>query len=207
MTAFNHDAFMSAWRGLRDRDGRRIATAEYELIMAAIAGRWRPTLGQMDEPAWMAVARKLIGTREIPGPAHTSFIAKGWARLGAAWFNDDETPWCGLFVAHCIDAAGLEYPGKGSFARAKAWLDWGRDCPPVLGAIVVFGRNGGGHVGFLAGESATNYYVLGGNQGNAVNIAPIAKARALGCRWPATLPHLTSSLPRLAGGKLSENEA
>lgn len=159
------------------------------------------------EPKWLTVARSLIGTREIPGPKHNSWIAKGWARLGAGWFNDDETPWCGFFVAHCMDAAGLPYPGKGLFARAKAWLEWGKASQPVLGAVVVFGREGGGHVGFLAGESATYFYVLGGNQGNAVTITPIAKSRALGFRWPASLPAGTMPLPAMSGGTVSRNEA
>lgn len=159
------------------------------------------------EPRWLDVARGLLGTREIPGPTHSGFIAKGWARLGAPWFNDDETPWCGFFVAHCIDAAGFPYPRRGLFARARAWLDWGEACDPVMGAVVVFGRAGGGHVGFLVGQSATHLYVLGGNQSNAVTIAPIAKTRALGFRWPAGLPHGTVELTAMSGGAISTNEA
>lgn len=159
------------------------------------------------EPKWLSVARPLIGTKEIPGPQHNSWIAKGWARLGAGWFNDDETPWCGFFVAHCLDAAGQPYPGKGEFARAKAWLNWGKASQPVLGAVVVFGREGGGHVGFLVGESAASFYVLGGNQANAVSIMPLAKSRAIGFRWPAGLPAGTSPLPSMSGGTVSRNEA
>lgn len=209
MSAFNHDAFMREWREARLKDGAKISQTEYELVLAAISGRWRPDQAAPAavEPAWMPIARQLMGQREIPGPKHNSWIAKGWARLGAGWYNDDETPWCGFFVAHCIDAAGLPYPGRGEFARAKAWLDWGKSSQPVLGAIAVFGRDGGGHVGFLAGESASNWYVLGGNQSNAVNIAPIAKSRALGYRWPASLPAGSTPLPRMTGGTVSRNEA
>ncbi len=159
------------------------------------------------DPPWIVEGRRIIGASEIPGPKHNNWIAKGWARLGAGWFNDDETPWCGFFVAHCIDKAGLPYPKGGLFARAKAWLDWGKSCRPVYGAVVVFGREGGGHVGFLVGASTDHYYVLGGNQSNAVNITPIAKYRALGYRWPASLPIGTSPLPRMAGGTVSRNEA
>ena len=106
-----------------------------------------------------------------------------------------------------MDAVGLPYPGRGEFARAKAWLDWGKSCPAVYGAVVVFGRDGGGHVGFLVGQSATNYYVLGGNQSNAVTIAPIAKSRALGTRWPASQPLVIRTLPQMSGGAISRNEA
>lgn len=211
MSKIDHDAFMKAWRAARDADGARIAPAEYDLVMAAIAGTWVPpiTAARVAEPAWVKVARTLLGTREIPGPKHNGFIAKGWARLGASWFNDDETPWCGFFVAHCIDAAHLPIPKGGLFARARAWLDWGKACGPVPGAVVVFSRKGGGHVGFLVGESATHYYVLGGNQDNCVSIAPFNKItrKPEGFRWPASLPAPTQKLAAMSGGTVTGSEA
>lgn len=154
---------------------------------------------------WMEVARDLIGTREIPGPRHNSLIVNWWKRLGGFNFNDDETPWCGAFTAHCIDSAGLRYPKL--YPRAKAWASWGKPCPPTVGAVVVFQRPGGGHVGFLVGESPTNYYVLGGNQGNMVNITPIAKNRAIAVRWPIELGLPAPGLPKMTGGTVSKNEA
>lgn len=159
------------------------------------------------EPRWMVEARRLIGTAEIPGPKHNPWIVAGWKRLGAAWFTDDETPWCGLFVAHCIEHAGLPYPKL--FPRAKSWADWGVPCPATVGAVAVFGRQGGGHVGFLVGENPSAYYVLGGNQSNAVNIMPIAKSRLVpnGIRWPAQIGRPAAGLPRKTGGVVSTNEA
>ena len=210
MSKIDLEAFMKVWRDARDPDGRKIAQAEFDLVMSAIKGTWKPDTAAPSpsgtEPAWLAEARSLIGTREIVGPKHNSWIASSWARLGAKWFNDDETPWCGLFVAHCMEKAGHPVPGGGAFARAKSWLQWGKDSPPRLGAVVVFGRNGGGHVGFLVGESKTNYYVLGGNQSNAVTITPIDKLRALGVRWPASLPLSSVGLPAMRGGTISRNE-
>lgn len=158
------------------------------------------------DPPWLSQARLLIGMREIPGPRHNPWISKAWARLGAGWFNDDETPWCGLFVAHCIDAAGLPYP-KPNFPRAKAWAKWGKSCAPVVGAIVVFSRNGGGHVGFLVGESDTHWYILGGNQRNEVNIMPLDKSRAIAIRWPASRAAGSRRPPAMSGGIISRNEA
>ncbi|MCB2048573.1 MAG: TIGR02594 family protein [Novosphingobium sp.] len=209
MTVFSHDAFMAEWRSVRSPDGSKITQREYDLVMAAISGKWEPAspATQRIELPWIAEARRLIGQREIPGPRHNSWIAKGWARLGAGWFNDDETPWCGFFVAHCLDAAGQPYPGKGAFARAREWASWGKASPPRYGCIAVFGRQGGGHVGFAVGESASNLYILGGNQSNAVNIMPIAKSRLLATRWPAGLPLSTVPLPPMNGGVISRNEA
>jgi uncharacterized protein (TIGR02594 family) len=165
----------------------------------------QPSAHPTKEPRWMIEARARIGEKEIPGPRHNRWIAEGWKRLGAGWFTDDETPWCGLFVAHCIEAAGLPFPKM--FPRAKAWADWGQPCSPTVGAVVVFGRQGGGHVGFLVGENALNYYVLGGNQSNAVNITPIAKSRMLAIRWPDGVAKPHPGLPPMSGGTVSVNEA
>lgn len=206
---FPIDAFMKQWRETRDKAAipTRIPQSEYDLVMSAINGQFQPSpTAPTKEPAWLVEARALMGTREIVGPKHNSWIVKGWARLGAAWFNDDETPWCGLFVAHCINAAGLPYPAKGQFARALAWKDWGQACQPIVGAVAVFGRTGGGHVGFAVGESAGHIYVLGGNQSNAVNIMPIAKDRLVGFRWPSGVVMSTAKLPPMSGGTVSRNE-
>lgn len=202
------DAFMRDWRSSRHRDGAKIVQAEYDLVMSAINGTYKPTVhlgNEGDEPDWLFVARHLIGTREIPGPQHNPWIVKGWKRLGAGWFTDDETPWCGLMTAHCMDAVGLTYPKM--FPRAKSWAKWGKPCAKTVGAIAVFGRKGGGHVGFLVGESASNFYVLGGNQSNMVNIMPIAKSRLIATRWPSSRAVDVVPLPQMSGGAISRNEA
>jgi hypothetical protein len=44
-------------------------------------------------------------------------------------------------------------------------------------------RNGSqGHVGIYIAESATSYYVMGGNQNDSVNIKAIPKSRLLAAR-------------------------
>lgn len=165
------------------------------------------------DPPWVTVGRTLIGQREIPGPRHNSWIASGWARLGAKWFNDDETPWCGFFVAHCLDAAGMPYPAGGTFARALAWKDYGRGLTsPAVGAIGVKGRAGGGHVFFIVGETADKRYfkVLEGNANNMVRIGDVAKADVLAIRWPpaAAVPlPKDRRLPVMTRGAIAESEA
>ena len=208
MTSFNLPAFMREWRAVRHTDGTRITQAELDLVRSAIEGRWTPEpSSSVVEPKWVVEARRRIGEREIPGPKHNSWIAAGWGKLGARWFNDDETPWCGFFVAHCLQEAGLSIPSAAQFPRALAWSNWGQECSPAVGAVAVFKRSGGGHVGFLVGESAADYYVLGGNQANMVNIMPLAKNRFVGTRWPSTLPLPNGGLPRMTGGTVSTNEA
>ncbi|MGL6245657.1 TIGR02594 family protein [Pseudomonas sp.] len=159
-------------------------------------------------PLWLTLARSFLGTAEIPGPRHNATIL-GWLERLKAWWRDDETPWCGVFVAHCLREAGHEIPKL--WMRARAWADWGISLEwPVVGCIVVFSRAGGGHVGFVVGrDNAGNLMVLGGNQGDRVSIAPFSPGRVIAYRWPAddAPPDITRPLPRLASdGKLSTNE-
>ena len=80
---------------------------------------------------------------------------------------------------------------------------------PISGAVLVFERGSGGHVGFAIGQDATQFYVLGGNQSDAVTIARIAKSRLLGARWPATVPPRLQRLPTMKPGEYlrTTNEA
>ena len=95
--------------------------------------------------------------------------------------------------------------------RAKDWLNWGQKIiQPCVGCIVVFERDGGGHVGFVVGQDANNnLMVLGGNQGDAVKVSPFNLTRVIDYRWPIEYPIPTSfHLPTLTSdGKLSKNEA
>lgn len=160
----------------------------------------------MAEPAWLIEARKHVGLKEIPGARHNTVIL-GWLARLKAWWRDDETPWCGVFVAHCVREAGLTPPKH--WYRAKAWADWGsalKTTSAAPGAVLVFARQGGGHVGFYVGEDATYFYVLGGNQSNSVNVMKLAKARCIAIRWPTGVP-VTGKPIRMAGGVVSTNEA
>ena len=159
---------------------------------------------QTYEQQWMNEAAEHLGLREIPGKRHNPIIMR-WIRQLGGWFTDDETPWCGTFVAHCLRAADHKVPRH--WYRAKAYAGWGVPCERRVGAIAVFGRKGGGHVGFIVGESTSNLYILGGNQRNEVNISPIAKDRLIAVRWPATAPLGERVLPRMAGGVRTTNEA
>ncbi|WP_369586587.1 TIGR02594 family protein [Kingella oralis] len=137
---------------------------------------------QSSEPEWLAIARRAIGTTEIAGKEHNSTI-RNWLISLNAWWTDDETPWCGTFVAHCAREADRALPKY--WYRAKDWLNTGtRLDKPAYGCVVVFDRAGGGHVGFVVGKDKHgNLMVLGGNQGNAVNIKPFAISRVAGFIW------------------------
>jgi len=157
-------------------------------------------------PRWLKTAKKFDGLREVPGPRHNSTIL-GWLESLRAWWRDDETPWCGVFVAYCMKESGLPIPKL--YMRAKAWADYGSLLRPDRlspGAILVFDRAGGGHVGFYVGEDAGFYYVLGGNQANGVNTMKLGKSRLIASRWPKGEPVLGRPV-QMKGGIVSTDEA
>lgn len=205
---FNHGGFMATLRGRR----KTVPADWYADIMAALevglgaAAATTKAVAQIakGQPKWLVEARLHMGTKEVPGAKHNSKIL-GWVSALGGWFKDDETPWCGTFVGYCMKISG--HPVPKNWFRAKDWAAWGQASPPRVGAIAVFGRQGGGHVGFVVGENSTNLYILGGNQSNAVNIMPIAKSRMIAMRWPAGVPLSDERLPQMTGGTVSRNEA
>jgi uncharacterized protein (TIGR02594 family) len=84
---------------------------------------------------------------------------------------------------------------------ARNWLQFGRDTKPVIGAVLIFVRGSGGHVGFAIGQDDTHFFVLGGNQSDAVTVARVAKSRLLGARWPLTYPPRLQRLPTMKPGE------
>lgn len=134
---------------------------------------------------WLVEGFKYNGLKEIPGPAHNKTIISWLTRLGA-WWKDDETPWCGVFTAHCLTHAKRSVPKY--WMRAKDYLNWGSKLDrPAYGCVAVTGRTGGGHVFFVVGKTRDGRIVgLGGNQSNAVNLRTFPANTILGYRWP---PH------------------
>ncbi len=143
---------------------------------------------------WFTEAWQLIGTREFEGEAHNAVIIKWGKDLGIP-YAEDEIPWCGLFVAHCIGSQLTREPLPTAPLWARAWLKFGNPAEPQPGAVLVFWRGSKtastGHVGFYVGEEKGKdgaYHVLGGNQSNSVCVIRIPKAKLLDCRWPSTVP-------------------
>jgi uncharacterized protein (TIGR02594 family) len=164
------------------------------------------------EPTWLAEARKHIGQREIAGTRHNPLIVRWWAAISAP-FRDDETPWCAGFVGGCLEAVGIR---SSRSAMARSYSRWGLGVAPAVGAIVVFSRppsSTSGHVGFIVGrDQHERLMVLGGNQGDAVNIKPFSLDRVLGYRWPPghplPKPGNVKDLPVVrSDGSVSTNEA
>lgn len=180
----------------------------------------------LDELLWVGLARSLIGLKEDTSKTkHNPTILAMLKDMGKyskenkAWWAEDETPWCGLFVGWCLGESE-RYVIK-EWYRASAWDNpafMTKLSKPCYGCIVTFTRNGGGHVGFVVGEDKQgNLMVLGGNQSNAVNIMPFNKSRVTGYYFPSKWINSQCvkfvpldnryNLPKLlSNGKVSSNE-
>ena len=160
-------------------------------------------------PPWMKIAYSLNGTKEFAGKSNNPVIIQWAKKIGgwiASFYKEDSIPWCGLYVGHCMNEAG--FPVKQDALSALSRANFGRSCEPSVGAIMVFKRSGGGHVGFYVGEDKDAYHILGGNQSDMVNVARVAKDRFVDARWPSTFPlPKTGRVWLTAKTSLSRNEA
>ena len=141
----------------------------------------------LDTAPWLTEARWL-GSGELDdppeiGPRHAvGKVVFGLnARLGAG------NGWPGLFVAHCFRVADRELALPHAPERAASWTDWGLDCPPQFGAVMVFGHRSRGtarEVGFYVSEDRDGFHIVSCRGPEAVAITRPEKSRLLACRWP-----------------------
>lgn len=139
------------------------------------------------------LAQRYIGMREVPGSKSNPSVL-GMLKLDMEWPEDDDVPWCSAFLNWI--AWNLRLPRSKSL-RARSWLQVGRPievAEAVPGWDVVILWRGEkpqpgpdvieapGHVGFFAGLEGDSVLLLGGNQGNAVCVAPYSRGRILGVR-------------------------
>ena len=165
---------------------------------------------KVKELPWITTAESLMWTKEIPGAKSNPRIIR-WAKLigGSvkSYYDNDDIPWCGLFVGWCMTANKIPI-NKSTALSALAWNNFGTKTEPCYGCVMVFKRTGGGHVGFYMSEDNDSYHILGGNQSNQVNVTKVAKNRFYGARWPDGYESLKVSgkIKRTFDGKLSTNE-
>lgn len=158
---------------------------------------------QPKELPWIVEGKKVWGLHEVRDNAKL----RAWLRSDGKTLGDPKAlPWCGDYTETAIKNTLPKEPFPGALGKnpywARNWLHFGEATEPCYGAVIVFSRSKGGHVGFVVGEDDTDYYTLGGNQSDSVNIVRISKTRFLGCRWPITFDGPKRPLPRMTANNI-----
>lgn len=175
---------------------------------------WLHNIGTL--PKMISAALQYMGIKEVPGKGSNPVILNMAKQVGLEEiYKDDDTSWCALFINFIIRLTGKPWAGSSDpydFLRAKHLLLWGsvvKTGDEKLGDVLIFDREGGGHVGLYVAESGTTFHVLGGNQSNSVSITEIAKVRLMGARryYATTAPESAKKYVVDSSGELSKNEA
>ena len=140
-----------------------------------------------DEPGPKMILEfiKLYGIHETLGAGDNQIILDWAKEVGVAdRYIHDEIPWCGLVMAIIAKRAGKEVNFDPLWALN--WAKFGAKVTdgPKFGDVLVFKRQGGGHVALYIGEDEHCYHCAGGNQSDAVNIVRKAKDRLYAVRRP-----------------------
>jgi len=126
------------------------------------------------------------GMSEIAGAQSNPEIIAMGKELGFDIVDDSETAWCSLALNYFAKKCGYEYSNSLS---ARSWLKMPNQIivlKPEIGDVAVLWRESidswKGHVGLFISQDVHNIYLLGGNQGNSLTIAPYPIERVLGYR-------------------------
>jgi uncharacterized protein (TIGR02594 family) len=140
-------------------------------------------------PVWYDLAKKEIGTRELPsnrGPAIRHYIALSHC-------GSEGDPWCAIFANAMLEEAGIPGTRSPSSQSFRHHPNFVKLAGPAIGAITVFWRiskqSGLGHVGFYAGEDSHGFIdTLGGNESDMVRAEMLNSAGSnfglVGYYWP-----------------------
>lgn len=156
---------------------KRIRRTIYDVpVNLAVA---QVTQTKVSEPPWLKTARAEIGVKEVAGAKANAKILN-YFKASKFWGKDDSTgtnAWCGSFMAWVMKQHSYTPPSAAY--RAKSWESFGKKITdPIIGAIGIKSRKGGGHVAFIVGKSkeGNTYYMLGGNQKDQVMISAYPKS-------------------------------
>lgn len=160
-----------------------------------------PALFDKHPAPWMNELARYLGMHETRD--NKSLLS--WLKSDGKTLGDPaKLPWCGDAVETALKltlgAEGFEKNSTTALTLnpywALNWLTFGRTLSSVsqayYGAIAVFQRTGGGHVGFVAGRDPMKNRLLirGGNQSDTISDSWMdidgAAVKLKGLRWPVS---------------------
>lgn len=132
-------------------------------------------------------AFSLYGVAEIKGRLSEPKIIEMFRACGFGWQKDDsKLAWCSIFLMFICKELSIENTAN---AMARSWLKEGAAVEIdnlQFGDIVILWRikpnSQFGHVGLFVKQDAHHIWLLGGNQGDKVQICRYEKKRFLGGR-------------------------
>lgn len=154
----------------------------------------------------LKVMRAITGLEEEPGSGDNPKIMgmRDWIACTypemmdyCLGYTGDDVAWCGLATAFCCTVAGIRPPFGPTDTDRFLWAQsFGGDggfehlLEPVLGAIVVMTRSGGGHVTMFEGwvDEGVTFRGRGGNQSDEVNVSTYPVEDVIAWVWPRGVP-------------------
>jgi uncharacterized protein (TIGR02594 family) len=181
---------VSAMQYMRDNQDRMLPAdvvnleAKLQPVMKEYVGRARGSeafSATGDLRGAMTLAASNIGMDERQQQAALQeYMANGGVSLDPA-----TTAWCAAYVNATLAQSGLRGTGSN---MAKSFLNWGQAvADPARGDLVVLSRGDPagpkGHIGFFDGYNEDgSVRILGGNQGDGVNVSSYPASQVLGFR-------------------------
>ena len=149
--------------------GDSVNTGSFNLQEVVIGGGSKKSGSDSSTP-WMDKAESQLGVKERTNNNDGRQVETYLKSVGLG--PGKNSYWCGAFVNWSLNESGIDGVKKPSWALN--WRKFGESLDqPAYGAIATKTRNGGGHVGFVAGRTPGGSIVLlGGNQDNSVNYSP-----------------------------------
>ena len=104
----------------------------------------------------VSVAQSQIGLGEIGGNNKGVYVRQ--------YLNGRENlPWCAGFISYCFKKAGLNLPYT---LRARDFIKLGKVVRnPQTGDLIIFSRQGGGHIGIIEKVQGDTITTIEGNKG------------------------------------------
>lgn len=133
---------------------------------------------------WLDVAYAEHGVAEVRGGENERILE--YFRSTTYHASEDEVPWCAAFVSWVLDQCQLDNPAT---VTARKFENYGTELPDWRpGCIGVLWRGSPtattGHVGFVIAAHGDQVVLLGGNQGDRVDLAIYPRSQVLSFRWP-----------------------
>jgi uncharacterized protein (TIGR02594 family) len=148
--------------------------------------------------------RACTGVDEVPGSADSPIIMAWRMDISHAFpemasytagYTGDDIAWCGFGLAGAMARSGIKPPynpsdDTESYLWALSWAAWGqRLLNPKVGCVMVFEREGGGHVAILEKLEGSTAWIRGFNQSDTVNVTTRAMDSSfVAAVWPADWP-------------------